>query len=362
MDSINVFDKTSYQFLENYINNASPSGFEAPGQQIWLDYIKPYVDDYMVDNYGSVAGIINPGADFKVVLEAHADEISWFVNYISEDGFIYVKKIGGADHQIPPSKRAFIHTRETQVPAVFGWPAIHSRSGTNEDAPSVKNLFVDCGCTSKEEVEQLGVHVGCPITFDDPLTVLNEKFLTGRALDNRIGGFMIAQVARLLHENKDQLPFSLYITNAVQEEVGLRGAQMITEHIKPDVALITDVCHDTHTPRMDKKVQGDNKSGYGPVLTYGPAVQYRLLDLIIQTAENQAIPFQRRTTTRGTGTDTDSFAYSNGGVPSALVSLPIRYMHTTVEMAQKTDVNQVIALLYESLLNIQDQHDFRYLS
>jgi len=361
MSQIDVFDDTTFAFLEQYINNASPSGFEAPGQQLWLDYIKPFVDDYMVDNYGSAAGIINPGQNYKVVLEAHADEISWFVNYITDEGFIYVKKIGGADHQIPPSKRANIHTQAGVVPAVFGWPAIHSRAGNNEEAPAVKNLFVDCGCTSKQEVAELGVHVGCPITFDDPLTVLNDKFLTGRALDNRIGGFMIAQVARLIQENKDALPFSLYITNAVQEEVGLRGAQMITDTIQPDVALITDVCHDTHTPRMDKKLQGDNKSGAGPVLTYGPAVQYRLLDLIIQTANEAGLPFQRRTTSRGRGTDTDSFAYCNGGVPSALVSLPIRYMHTTVEMAQKGDVNQVISLLYKSLLNIRANHDFRYL-
>ncbi len=360
MAQFDVFDKNNFQFLEDYVNNASPSGFEAPGQKIWLDYIKPYVNDYMVDNYGSVAGIMNPGADYKVVIEAHADEISWFVNFISEEGFIYVKKIGGADHQIPPSKRAFIHTSEKSVPAVFGWPAIHSRTAGKEDSPSAQNLFVDCGCTSKKEVEALGVHVGCPITFDDPLTVLNDQFLTGRALDNRIGGFIIAQVARLIHENNDQLPFSLFITNAVQEEVGLRGAQMITEKIQPDVAIINDVCHDTHTPRMDKQTQGDNKGGHGPVLTYGPAIQYNLLNLIIETAKAQNIPFQRRTTSRGTGTDTDSFAYSNGGVPSALVSLPIRYMHTTVEMAQKEDVNQVIALLYHSLLNIENNKDFRY--
>lgn len=360
MAELDVFDDTNFRFLEDYVNNASPSGFEAPGQKIWLDYIKPYLDDYMVDNYGSVAGIINPGADYKVVIEAHADEISWFVNFISEEGFIYVKKLGGADHQIPPSKRAYIHTREKAVPAVFGWPAIHSRTPGKEDSPNAQNLFVDCGCTSKKEVEGLGVHVGCPITFDDPLTVLNDKFLTGRALDNRIGGFIIAQVARLVHKNKDQLPFSLYITNAVQEEVGLRGSQMITEKIQPDVAIINDVCHDTHTPRMDKQTQGDNKGGYGPVLTYGPAIQYNLLDLIIQTAEDNEIPFQRRTTSRGTGTDTDSFAYSNGGVPSVLISLPIRYMHTTVEMAQKEDVNQVINLIYKSILNIEKDKDFRY--
>lgn len=355
-----VMNEQSMHFLEEYINNASPSGFETSGQKIWLDYLRPYIDDYMVDNYGTTVGIINPEKEYKVVLEAHADEVSWFVNYIDPDGFIYVKKLGGSDPQIVPSKRGFIHTGEAKVPAVFGWPAIHTRTGSNDEGPSLKNIFLDCGCTSYDEVVNLGVYVGCPVTFDDPLTVLNDKFLTGRALDNRIGGYMIAEVARLISENKAELPFGLYITNSVQEEVGLRGAQMITDTIKPDAAIITDVCHDTNTPRIEKKKEGDIRSGKGPALTYGPAVQYNLLQLILDSAREQEIPFQRRATSRGTGTDTDSFAYSNGGVPSALISLPIRYMHTSVEMAQKEDVENVIQLIYHTLVKIEDNHDFRY--
>ena len=157
---------------------------------------------------------------------------------------------------------------------------------------------------------------------------LNNKFYVGRALDNRIGGFMIAEVARLLKENKIKLPFGLYITNSVQEEVGLRGAQMIVETIQPDVAIVTDVTHDTNTPMLNKIKQGDIKCGDGPVLYYGPAVQNNLLDLIISTAEKNKIPFQRGAASRATGTDTDAFAFANGGVASALVSLPLRYIHT----------------------------------
>jgi len=355
-----LFDQEAMDFLRQYLSNAVPSGFEAPGQQTWLDYLKPYIDDYIVDTYGSVAGIINPDASYKVVLEAHADEISWFVNYISEEGFIYVKKIGGSDHQIPPSKRAYIHSSEGPVRAVFGWPAIHSRGG-DEKGPTTKSLFVDTGCLSKDEVTALGIHVGCPITFDDELEVLNDRFLAARALDNRIGGFMIAQVARRLSENKKELPFGLYITNSVQEEVGQYGARMIAERIQPDVALVTDVCHDVQTPRMETITEGDVRGGHGAALTYGPAVQYNLLNLIIQAAQEQEIPFQRRTTGRATGTDTDAIAYSNKGVPAALASLPIRYMHTTVEMARKEDVSHVVDLLYHTLLKIEADQDFRYL-
>ena len=200
-----------------------------------------------------------------MVIEAHADEISWFVHYITDDGFIYLRRNGGSDHQIAPSKRVNIHTDKGMVKAVFGWPAIHTRKG-KEETPKTDNIFLDCGCESKKEVEKLGVHVGCVITYEDEFMILNKKNYVGRALDNRMGGFVIAEVARLLKENKVKLPFGLYITNAVQEEIGLRGAQMIAERIQPDVAIITDVCHDTSTPMIKKIVQGDLKNGKGPVL------------------------------------------------------------------------------------------------
>ncbi|MDG2504681.1 MAG: M42 family metallopeptidase [Crocinitomicaceae bacterium] len=355
-----IITKKSESFLEKYLNNPSPTGFESEGQKLWLEYMKPYVDDYITDNYGSVAGIINPGKKYKVVIEAHADEISWFVHYITKDGFIYLMRNGGSDHMIAPSKRVNIHTDNGPVKAVFGWPAIHMRKG-KEETPSMKNIFLDCGCTSKEEVEALGVHVGCVATFEDEFMILNKNKYVGRALDNRMGGFMIAEVARLLKESKTKLPFTLYVVNSVQEEIGLRGAQMIAERIKPDVALVTDVCHDTNTPMVSKIVNGDLKSGDGPVLTYGPAVQNNFLKQIFKVAEKNKIPFQRAVVSRSTGTDTDAFAYSNEGVTSALISLPLRYMHTTVEMVHKDDVENSIRMIIETVKSIKAGQDFRYL-
>lgn len=354
-----VVTKKSLQFFEKYINNPSPTGYEWDGQKLWLDYLKPYIDECFIDNYGTAVGVINPKAEYKVVIEAHADEISWYVNYITNDGLIYVIRNGGSDHQIAPSKRVNIHTEKGLVKAVFGWPAIHTRHGEKEETPQLKNIFLDCGCTSKEEVEQLGVHVGCVITYEDEFMVLNDRYYVGRALDNRAGGFMIAEVARLLKENKQKLPFGLYIVNSVQEEIGLRGAEMIAQRIKPHVAIVTDVTHDTTTPMISKITQGDLACGKGPVVSYAPAVQTNLNKLLISTAEKKDIPFQRQASSRSTGTDTDAFAYSNGGVPSALISLPLRYMHTTVEMVHKEDVDNVIRLIYESLLNISSGQDFR---
>ncbi|QDA59275.1 M42 family metallopeptidase [Hymenobacter jejuensis] len=350
----------SFDFLERYINNASPTGFEKEGQQLWLEYIKPYVDDYFVDTYGTVVGVINPEAKYKVVIEAHADEISYFVNYITKEGYIYLRRNGGSDPLVAPSKRVNIHTAKGIVKAVFGWPAIHVRKVEQDKAPTIETVFLDCGAASREEAEEMGIHVGSVVTFEDDFMVMNSKYYVGRALDNRVGGFMVAEVARLLKENSKTLPFGLYIVNAVQEEIGLRGAEMIAHRIQPDVAIITDVTHDTQAPMYEKKTSGDIHCGKGPVITYGPAVQNNLRDLIIGTAQETEIPFQRAAATRATGTDTDAFAYSSAGVASALISLPLKYMHTTVETVHADDVDNVIKLIYESLLRIEDGHDFRY--
>ncbi len=358
---MSVITSKSEDFLKRYLDNASPTGFEAAGQQIWLEYLKPYIHDWYVDNYGTTYGVINPDKPFKVVIEGHADEISWFVHYISDNGFINVVRNGGSDHLIAPSKRVNIHTEKGIVKGVFGWPAIHTRVG--EDAnltPKIENIFIDIGAENKEEVLAKGIHVGCVVTYEDEMVTLNDRYYVGRALDNRMGGFCIAEVARLLHENRIELPYALYIVNSVQEEVGLHGAEMIAHQIKPNVAIITDVTHDTGTPLVSAQRNGDVKCGKGPSVTYAPAVHNKLLQLIIETAEANQIPIQREAASRRTGTDTDAFAYSNGGVPSALISLPLRYMHTTVEMAHKDDVNYVIRLIYETLCRIENEHNFKY--
>jgi tetrahedral aminopeptidase len=356
-------DNISKEFLYKYLNNTAPTGFEASGQKIWLDYLKPYTKHWFTDVYGTAVAVINPEHEhYTVLIEAHADEISWFVHYITADGYIYLARNGGSDALIAPSMRANIHTANGLVKAVFGWPAIHVRDREKDTMPSMKNIFLDCGASSKEDVEALGVHVGCVVTFTDELMELNDKYFTGRALDNRIGGFMIAEVARRLHENGVKLPYKLYIVNSVQEEIGLRGAEMISRRLNADVALVTDVCHDTQSPMYDKIKSGDIKCGKGAVLSYAPAVQNNLLKMLIKVASEKEIPFQRLVSERSTGTDTDAFAYSGAGnTAAALISLPLKYMHTTVETVDKTDVENIIRLLYEFLVQLEPRTDFMYL-
>ena len=362
--SKSILDKTAYDFLKNYINTPSPVGFESGGQKVWLEYIRQYVDTEYVDPYGTAVGIINPTEPFKIVIEAHADEISWFVNYIDDKGLIYLKRNGGVDHQIAPAKRVLIHGKKGAVKAVFGWPAIHTRLGNpdvKEPQPKVDTLWLDTGARSKKEVAELGVHIGAVVTYEEGYDELAHGYLIGRAFDNRIGGFMIAQVARLLKENRKKLPFGLYIVNAVQEEIGLRGAEMIARRIKPNIAIITDVTHDTTTPMINPKIEGDVSCGKGPSPTYGPAVHNKLLHLVENVAEKNKIPLQMRTVSRSTGTDTDSFAYANDGCPSVLISIPLRYMHTTVEMLHKDDIENTIKLMYETLLALSPKTNLNYL-
>jgi putative aminopeptidase FrvX len=358
-----ILTDKSLTFFKTYINNASPVGFETSGQKIWLNYIKPFVDTTFTDPYGTAVGVVNPKAPFKVVIEAHADEISWFVNYINAEGLLYLKRNGGVDVQIAPAQRVLIHGKKGPVKAVFGWPAIHTRLNNpdhKDPQPKLDNVFLDCGARNKKEVEQLGIHVGAVVTYRDGFDELANDYYIGRAFDNRVGGFMIAEVARLLKQANKKLPYGLYVVNAVQEEIGLRGAEMIARRIRPDVAIVTDVTHDTTTPMISKHIEVEVACGKGPSLAYAPAIHNKLLNFVEDISAKKKIPVQWRALSRSTGTDTDSFAYSNDGCPSVLISIPLRYMHTTVEMLHRDDVENTIKLMHETLLALTPKTNLSY--
>lgn len=348
------------KFLKDYLNTFSPVSQEVEAQKIWLDYIRPFVDAVDCDVYGSVWGVVkskdNPN-NYKVAIEAHCDEIAWIVSHISDEGKISVNKFGGSDAQIAPSKRVCIHTRKRgKIPGVFGWTAVHLRKNA-EKVPELKSLFIDVGLDTRDKVSSAGIEVGNLVTFTDEFETIGDYFV-GRALDNKIGGFIISQVARLLKENCISLPYDLYIVNCVQEEVGLYGAKMVSQTIKPDVAIVTDVCHNTHTPGIDKKQDCDIKGGEGAVLGHTAQNHRILLELIREVADERDIKYQLDVGSYGN--DTMGFFLANGGIPTAIISTPLKYMHTTVEMAHKKDVKSVIDLFYHVLQNIKNNHNFKY--
>ena len=353
--------KINEEFLEEYLNSNGPVGFEYQlgTQKLWMDQISKYVDKVELDNYGTAYGVMgNMDSDYKVILESHCDEISWFVNHIDSKGYIRVIRNGGSDTTIAPSMRVTLWGDKGPVDGIFGHPAIHISYRKKE--ADLDSIFIDVGAASKDEVIEMGINIGTVITFKDQFMKLGNDYYTGRALDNRIGGFMIAEVTRRLKEKGKELPFKLYIVNSVQEEIGLRGAQMITQTIKPNVAIITDVCHETSSPCYNPLKEGEHVAGQGGVITRAPAVHNKLRKLVLDVADKKKIPYQLAASSTSTGTDTDAFAYSNGGVPSVLISMPLKYMHTCVESCHKDDVKNVIKLIYQTLLNIEENHDFKY--
>ncbi|WP_425359889.1 M42 family peptidase [Candidatus Karelsulcia muelleri] len=317
--------KKSEYFLYKYLNAYSPT---VDAKKIWMKYIEQYSDSIETDNYGTVVGVINNKNTFKIVIEAHVDEMTWYVNYITDDGIIYVA-LNGRGRPLTHSKRVNIHTKNGIIDGLL---------------PYKTPTFIDIGASNKKEVENLGVNVGCMVTYPDDFFIMNNKYFVGRALYNKIGGFIIAEVMRLIKEKNVVLPYGLYVINSVQ----------VGNNINPNIAIITDVCHDTSI--FDKKINGEVKSGLGPVINYSPSIHNNLREQIIFIANKNNLSFQRLVSP---SPPTD--AYYNNGVISALISIPIRYMNTTVEMANKKDIENCIHLMFEILKNIDINENFKYL-
>lgn len=351
----------SKEFLKGYINSYSPVAQEWESQKIWADYLKPFVDELKSDNYGTVYGIINSKEQdeneskglkrYKVVIEAHVDEIAFIITHIDKEGMVYVARHGGSDAAIAPSKKVLVHTRKHgKVNGVFGFPAIHVRNTTEDKALKPENLWVDLGLTDRESVLKAGVEVGNLITFEEEFSELGD-FYCGKSLDNKIGGYIIAEVARKIKENNINLPYDLYIVNSVQEEVGLLGSLLIANQIKPDVALVHDVCHATDSPKMSKIKNADIKVNEGPVLEYASQNHRLLLDYIRDIADANDIKYQLEPGSQGN----DTMSFFKAGCVTAIIATALRYMHTTCEMCHKNDVDNAIELFYKCLVHMKCQ-------
>lgn len=349
----------SLEFLKKLLITPSPSGFERAGQRVWLDYIAPYADETRTDTYGNALAVINPDAVAKVMVVGHADEIGLMVNHIDDKGFIYVASIGGIDPQVVPGKRLNIHTRKGPVRGITGATAIHLRDRDTDAKPrKLHELFVDIGATSRKEAEKR-VQIGDPITFADEFEMLNDHIVISRALDNRIGTWVAAETLRLIRESKRKPACAVYAASCVQEEVGLRGSHMTTMQVKPDIGLVVDVGHATDSPGIDARLHGSHKLGGGPLLSIGGPTLPELNDEMERIAKAKKIPLQRSATPGSSGTDTDMVFKVSGGVGCALVSLPIRYMHTTVEMTDLRDLERIARLFAEFCLSLKKGQTFK---
>ncbi len=351
--------ETDRAFLFNLLNTPSPSGFEAAGQRVWADYLRPLADAVESDDYGNTWATLNGrGEGHRLMLEAHADEIGFMVNHVAENGFLHLIRVGGSDRAIARGQRIHILGSRGPVLGVIGNTAIHLRETRDEKVPEWHDLYVDVGATSRDEVAGRGIRVGHPAVYAASVEALTEARLIGRALDNRIGGFIIAQVAaRLAAEPRPAA--TVYAVNAVQEEVGGNGARMVTYRLRPTVAVVLDVTHATDTPGLNHARHGSVKLGGGPGVTHGTANHPRVVERLLVVAGQEDIALQHEASSRVTGTDTDDVFVSRTGVPSALVSLPMRYMHSPIEMVDLEDVERCIRLLTAFARSIRDDDTFR---
>src|SRR5699024_6088149 len=349
------------EFLEDLLITPSPTGFESQGQQVWKNYVESFADDVQADAYGSACARLNTSFDvITVMLEAHCDEIGMIVQHITDSGFVYINKLGGSDSTIARAKRVNIHTKKGIVSGVTGNTGIHLQDKTNGGGkePAWKDIYVAIGVSSREEALEL-VQIGDPITYADEFDYLSDSLLSGRALDNRIGGYMIAQVLRNLSERRGDLNVNVAVLNSVQEEVGGYGARMMSYRIEPDLALVTDVTHATDTPGINHKEHGLVKLAKGPSIQHGGANHPKIVEFIEEVSENNEISLQHEATSVRTGTDTDSIFYQKTGIPSGLISLPLRYMHSPVETASVEDIEALIELMTQSVLALAPDQSFQ---
>jgi len=331
----------SLDFLEKLINTPSPSGFEERASELWREYVNPFVSNMDTCHYGNTFAFVNPESDKKIMLCSHIDEIGMMVNYINDEGFIYFSAIGGIDESILPATEVIICGKEEKVFGVIGSMPIHLKED-EEESIKIHNLYIDVGASSKEQVLEK-VNIGDPIVANYGLTKLYNNRIVGRGLDDRIGAWCVAEILKKISDKN--LPVGVCGALTVQEENGLYGATMSAHNVKPDIAIAIDVCFCTDVPGISKEQHGEVSLGGGPVLSVGSSIHKETTESIINTANNNRIEIQRVISPVYTGTDADAIFKSVGGIPTSVVSIPNRYMHTPVEMVQLEDLYAVIDLV-----------------
>jgi putative aminopeptidase FrvX len=352
--------KSSLAFLETLVNTPSPTGHEVRGQRVWLDYVKAFAQETFSDAYGNCVAVLNKGGSPRLMLAAHADEIAMVVSYITDDGFIYVRKMGGVVPGIIRAQRVVIHARTGAVKGVVGNLAPHLARDDDKEArlPKMHELFIDIGAANRKETEKL-VRIGDPITLVDEFDLLRNDLAVARAFDNRIGTFAVAEALRLLKESKSKLHAEICVVSNVQEEVGLLGVRQIAYSLKPDIALVVDVTHATDYPGVSKSQHGDIRLGRGPTVTHGGSSHPEVVARLESIAKAKKIPLQHQAVSTTSGTDTDAVFWTRGGIASALVSLPNRYMHSPVEVVSLKDFEKIPQLLAAFAQSLKARETFK---
>jgi len=333
-----------FSFLKQLVETPSPSGYEQPAQRIIKNQLSGIADDLHIDVMGNLIARVAGKSGPKVMLAGHCDEIGFMVQFVDDRGFIYFGAIGGVDPHLAPGQRVSIHTDKGEISGVIGKKAIHLIEPKDRDKViKLKKQFIDIGCSSREEVETL-IKIGDPVTFAVGVQTLQNDRATSRAFDDKMGAFIVTEVMKRI-KGQGQIAADLYAVSTVQEEIGLRGAATSSYGVNPDVGIVVEVTHATDYPDVDQSSIGRVELGKGPVIARGANINPVLFDLIIDTAAAEDIPVQIIGVPRATGTDANVMQLSRGGVATALVAIPLRYMHTPVETLSLGDLELAIQLL-----------------
>ncbi|MBN1124470.1 MAG: M42 family metallopeptidase [Sedimentisphaerales bacterium] len=345
------------KFLKELLEAPSPSGFEQPAAKVFRERIKDYIDEMITDVHGNTMGVLNPLAKFKFMLAGHIDEIGLIITHIDDKGYLYTAQIGGMDPALLVGQRVKIIGQKGSVFGVIGRKAIHQmKPEERKKNVEMENIWIDIGADSKKEAQKL-VSVGDALVVDVECRRLGKEKIVSRAMDDKAGAFIVAEVLRALSKRK--LNISVIGVATVQEEIGLRGAITSSYSVHPDAGIAIDVGFASDHPETDPKQLGEVTLGKGPNLHRGANINPVLENELEKCAKRLNIPVQISAIPRGTGTDANAMQLSRGGATTALVSIPNRYMHTPVEVLSIKDLDSIITLLVEFLSKHPAKRDYR---
>jgi endoglucanase len=350
--------KKDFQFLKELVEAPSPSGFEQPAAALFRDRLKGVADTVETNVMGSVHATLNGSKKdgVSVMLAGHIDEIGLMVNYITPEGFIAFSAIGGVDAAILPGMRVQVHTKEEPLLGVMGRKPIHLiEDDERKNVTKIERLFIDVGLPVDDVRKR--VRVGDPITFDVGVETFGEDLAVSRAFDDKMGAWI---AARVLEEVKKAggAPGDLIAAATVQEEIGLRGGVTSAWSCDPVVGIAVEVCHATDYPDIDKRKHGEATCGCGPVIARGANINPVVFEGLVAAAEKAEVAYQIGAEPRGTGTDANAIQLSRGGKAAALVSVPLRYMHTPTEVLSLSDLEATVKLLTRYVLDLEPGTDF----
>jgi endoglucanase len=352
--------KESLKFLEKLLDAPSPSGYEQPAQRVFREYVAPFCDEVSTDVIGNVfARVAGKGKDLpRVMIVGHTDEIGLQIKYVDDRGFLYFAAVGGVDAHLTPGKRVNIHTATGPLPGVIGKKPIHLMDAKDRDTVvKLESQYIDIGAKDKKEAQKL-VRVGDAVTFESSFTRLHGDRVASRGFDDKAGCFVVAEVLRLVKASGKKLNVDLYGVSSVQEEIGLRGGTTSCYTVNPDVGICVEVDFATDQPDVEKKHNGEVGLGKGPILARGANINPHLFELLSTTAEKEKIAIQHTASPRATGTDANVMQISRGGVATALVKIPLRYMHTAVETVSLGDLEEAAKLIVATLGKITSREEF----